>query len=75
MTSAAAAHGGRPDPEDPRLAELVGEWALQDSGFRRWWGTHRAAPRRSDTKVLNHPVVGPLTLDWSFLISTGDPDQ
>nr|WP_246143662.1 hypothetical protein [Actinacidiphila oryziradicis] len=29
----------------------------------------------SGTKTLNHPVVGPLTLDWSFLTSTDDPDQ
>ncbi|MFF0647174.1 helix-turn-helix domain-containing protein [Streptomyces tendae] len=63
------------DPKDPRLAELVGELSLQDADFRRWWGTHRVAAQRSGTKVLNHPAVGPLTLDWSFLTSTDDPDQ
>ena len=25
--------------------------------------------------VLHHPVVGRLTLDWSFLTCTADPDQ
>ncbi|GAA5088441.1 transcriptional regulator with XRE-family HTH domain [Thermocatellispora tengchongensis] len=63
------------DPKDPRLAELVGELSLHDSDFRRWWGAHRVAPQGSGTKTLNHPVVGPLTLDWSFLTSTDDPDQ
>ncbi|PPS91371.1 helix-turn-helix transcriptional regulator [Streptomyces sp. MH60] len=63
------------DPKDPRLVELVGELSLQDPDFRRWWGTHRVAAQKSGTKVLNHPVVGPLTLDWSFLTSTDDPDQ
>ncbi|WP_443079696.1 MmyB family transcriptional regulator [Streptomyces sp. NBC_01717] len=26
-------------------------------------------------KTLNHPIAGELTLDWSFLTSTADPDQ
>ncbi len=58
-------------------------------GSPSWWASGRfripasgadgapiaPPPQRSDTKVLNHPVVGPLTLDWSFLISIGGPDQ
>jgi transcriptional regulator with XRE-family HTH domain len=63
------------DPRDPRLAELVGELSLQDPDFLRWWGAHHVAGPGSGTKTLNHPVVGQLTLDWSFLTSTDDPDQ
>ncbi|MGW1757793.1 helix-turn-helix domain-containing protein [Streptomyces mirabilis] len=63
------------DPKDPRLAELVGELSLQDPDFRRWWGAHRVAVQGTGTKVLNHPIAGQLTLDWSFLTCTADPDQ
>ncbi|MFB7501259.1 helix-turn-helix domain-containing protein [Streptomyces sp. NPDC056161] len=63
------------DPKDPRLAELVGELSLQDPDFRRWWGAHHVAVQGTGTKTLNHPVVGRLLLDWSFLTCSDDPDQ
>jgi transcriptional regulator with XRE-family HTH domain len=63
------------DPKDPRLAELVGELSLQDPDFRRWWGAHHVADQGTGTKVLEHPIAGQLTLDWSFLACTDDPDQ
>ncbi|MGW4913751.1 helix-turn-helix domain-containing protein [Streptomyces sp. NPDC004270] len=63
------------DPKDPRLAELVGELSLQDPDFRRWWGAHHAAAQGTGTKTLQHPIVGQLTLGWSFLTCTDDPDQ
>lgn len=63
------------DSKDPRLAELVGELSLTDPDFRRWWGTHRVAVQGTGTKIVNHPVVGALELDWSFLTPTTDPEQ
>ena len=34
-------------PDDPRLAELVGDLSIQDAQFRQWWaGTHVAVKRR-----------------------------
>lgn len=53
----------------------TGELSLQDPDFRRWWGAHHAAVQVTGTKVLHHPIVGRLTLDWSFLTCTEDPDQ
>jgi hypothetical protein len=51
-------------PDDPRLAELVGDLSIRDPQFRLWWaGTHVAVKRRG-TRTYNHPVVGELTLDW-----------
>src|SRR5881397_3685032 len=62
-------------PDDPRLAELVGDLSIRDEQFRQWWaGTHVAVKRRG-TRPYNHPVVGEITLDWDPLTSDADPDQ
>jgi transcriptional regulator with XRE-family HTH domain len=62
-------------PDDPRLAELVGELSIRDEQFRQWWaGTHVAVKRRG-TRTYKHPVVGEITLDWYPLTSDADPDQ
>ncbi|WP_328354752.1 helix-turn-helix transcriptional regulator [Streptomyces sp. NBC_00457] len=63
------------DPENPRLAMLVGELSVRDPDFRTWWGDHRVAARTAGTKALRHPVVGELALDWSTLTDAADPDQ
>ncbi|MFI6644928.1 helix-turn-helix domain-containing protein [Streptomyces sp. NPDC050504] len=62
-------------PDDPRLAALVGELSVQDADFRRWWAAHHVALRGVGTKVLRHPVVGELTLDWDTLAPTVDAEQ
>ncbi|MBC3191759.1 helix-turn-helix transcriptional regulator [Pseudonocardia sp. C8] len=62
-------------PEDPRLAELVGELSVRDEDFRRWWGTHHVATRSVGTKLYRHPDAGDLTLDWDTLTCTTDPEQ
>src|SRR3954451_16536967 len=62
-------------PDDPRLAELVGDLSIRDAQFRQWWaGTHVALKRRG-TRRYNHPVVGELTLDWDAFTSDAEPDQ
>ena len=62
-------------PDDPRLAELVGELSIRDAQFRQWWaGTHVAAKRRG-TRRYNHPVIGEITLEWDALTSDAEPDQ
>jgi transcriptional regulator with XRE-family HTH domain len=62
-------------PDDPQLTELVEELSAHDADFRRWWAEHRVAPRGGGTKVLNHPAVGELVLDWDTLVCSVDPDQ
>ncbi|NIH80757.1 helix-turn-helix domain-containing protein [Amycolatopsis viridis] len=62
-------------PNDPQLAELVGELAVRDEQFRRWWAGHHVATRTVGTKLMRHPVAGELTLDWDTLTCTTDPDQ
>jgi transcriptional regulator with XRE-family HTH domain len=51
------------DPDDPELASLVGELAVQDPDFRAWWATHQVAGTSYGTKHYRHPIVGDLTLD------------
>ncbi|WP_026365347.1 helix-turn-helix domain-containing protein [Promicromonospora sukumoe] len=56
------------DPDDPDLARLVGELAVLDPDFRRWWAEHRVNSATYGTKQYRHRVVGDLTLDcdtWS----------
>src|SRR5207247_5346302 len=54
-------------PDDPRLAELVGDLSIRDAPFRQSWaGTHVAVNRRG-TRTYAHPVVCELTLDRDAL--------
>jgi hypothetical protein len=38
-------------------------------------GAHPVPARTVGTKVLRHPVVGPLTLDWNLLSCGADAGQ
>ena len=62
-------------PDDPRMSTLVGELSTRDEHFRTWWGADADAGRGLGANHLNHPVVGPLTLDWDTLTSAADPEQ
>lgn len=56
------------DPDDPELARLVGELAVLDQDFRRWWAERRVNSATYGTKSYRHHLVGDLTLDcdtWS----------
>jgi MmyB-like transcription regulator ligand binding domain len=49
-------------PDDPRLAELVGDLSIRDAQFRQWWaGTHvdivRAQADVSDSLGLRTPTL------------------
>jgi transcriptional regulator with XRE-family HTH domain len=62
-------------PDDPVLAALVEELGDRDPEFTRMWTTHKVASRGTGSKVLHHPRVGDLSLDWEILSSAKDPDQ
>ena len=62
-------------PEDPLLAQLVGELAVQSDEFRTWWADHRVVERRDGIKRLDHPLVGRLDICYEALEVTGEADQ
>ncbi len=43
------------NPDDLRLATLVGELSVQDPLFRQWWARHRVAIKRRGTRTFDHP--------------------
>jgi transcriptional regulator with XRE-family HTH domain len=63
------------NPDDPRLAELIGELSIRDREFRQWWAGHDVAFKRRGARTYNHPVVGEITLEWDTLTSDAEPDQ
>ncbi|MFG1703783.1 helix-turn-helix transcriptional regulator [Nonomuraea sp. M3C6] len=67
-------YAGR-NPDDRRLAELIGELSLRDEDFRRWWAEHDVLRHSHGVKRLHHPVAGDLTLNYEALAVSDDPEQ
>ncbi|MFE4394392.1 helix-turn-helix domain-containing protein [Streptomyces sp. CB02056] len=62
-------------PEDPLLAELIGELTMKSPEFVALWGDHRVAPCDTRSYRLHHPVVGALTVTQQMLSIARSPDQ
>ncbi|MBT2453064.1 helix-turn-helix domain-containing protein [Streptomyces sp. ISL-43] len=62
-------------PDDPKLANLIGELSLKSEDFRRWWAEHPVQDKTAGTKRFHHPVVGSLELAYETLRTAEDPDQ
>ncbi|MDQ2589238.1 helix-turn-helix transcriptional regulator [Saccharothrix yanglingensis] len=61
-------------PDDARLAALVGELSVKDETFRTLWAQHKVMEKTHGTKLIAHPVVGDLDLDYESLRPAGDAD-
>jgi transcriptional regulator with XRE-family HTH domain len=62
-------------PDDPGLAELIGELSMKSDEFRRLWPRHDVREKTYGSKRFQHPLVGPLTLEYESLALPGDADQ
>lgn len=62
-------------PTDPALSRLVGDLSIASADFRRWWAERRVAHQNFGTKLVRHPDVGDMTLDWDSFQQVGNLDQ
>jgi len=62
-------------PGEPGTERLVAELSEASPEFDRWWTEHRVHQRTHGSKLLRHPVVGALTVDYETLTMPGDDDQ
>lgn len=61
-------------PDDPELAELVGDLLAGSEDFSRLWFSHDVSAERTLCKTFQHPLVGPVTVNCDALDIT-DRDQ
>lgn len=62
-------------PGDSRLAELVGELLINSREFEALWSRHPVRNCTFGRKLIHHPVVGPLELDFETLATAEDEGQ
>jgi len=63
------------DPYDKRLSDLIGELSTRSDEFRVRWAAHNVKFHRTGAKILHHPLVGDLALDYEALDLPGDTGQ
>ena len=62
-------------PDDPLLAELVGELSLHSRLFRQLWAEHPVGDKTHAAYEILHPLAGRLVLAQEALRAPDDPDQ
>jgi transcriptional regulator with XRE-family HTH domain len=62
-------------PDDPRLAQLIGELSLRSDRFRRLWAGHHVREKAHGHKLIHNPLVGELHLRYETLRLPDEPDQ
>ncbi|MFE9767474.1 helix-turn-helix domain-containing protein [Streptomyces sp. NPDC005808] len=63
------------EPDDPRMAALVGELSLKSDRFRHLWARHDVRRGEGARSLLHHPEVGDLDLYREKLAVTGTDGQ
>lgn len=60
-------------PHDRELSDLVGELTTRSDFFTRLWASHDVREHRAGVKLLTHPVVGELDLNYEGMTLENDP--
>jgi transcriptional regulator with XRE-family HTH domain len=68
------AEAGR-HPDDPALAELIGELTTRSERFSALWATHNVRWHTTGTKYLHHAVAGDLALAYEAMDLPADTGQ
>jgi transcriptional regulator with XRE-family HTH domain len=55
------------NPYDKQLIELIGELSTRSDDFRTRWASHNVRFHRTGQKILRHPVVGRLDLNFEAM--------
>ncbi|MGW8066890.1 helix-turn-helix transcriptional regulator [Streptomyces ziwulingensis] len=61
-------------PDDPEVTTLVGDLLSGSVEFARLWAAHDVRPESTLRKTVNHPLIGPITINCDLLDVT-DQDQ
>ena len=61
------------DPFDRTLTDLIGELSTRSDEFRQRWAAHDVRLHIDGVKVLHHPVVGAIEVEYNSLDLPGDP--
>ncbi|GAA2228262.1 MULTISPECIES: helix-turn-helix domain-containing protein [Kitasatospora] len=64
-----------PFPDDPRIAQVIGELSLRSPAFADLWARYDVRPCTSDDKPLWHPRVGEMYLHYESFTVTSAPGQ
>lgn len=62
-------------PDDPRLAQLVGELSVHSERFRKLWARHSVSEKTHGVKLIHNPIVGELRLNYETLRLPDESDQ
>jgi transcriptional regulator with XRE-family HTH domain len=58
-------------PDDPGARRLLSELRAGSPQFARLWESGEVGERRADTKTVDHPELGPITLECDVLLIPG----
>ena len=62
------------NPYDKQLIELIGELSTRSDDFRTRWASHNVRFHRTGQKILQHPVVGRLEMNFEAMEFPAHPD-